>query len=349
MQLLFRSLLKMPRVSTLLMIVLMLFAIPVKAEPKIYVGTVGTGPGVAVLGHGFILIGDTKIPQSYWMTYDFIVQSESKGPIELENFVESPENFKIKAQKMPFYMHKNNYQLIENRHLTLVSLNLNETQILKLVQLLENEVNSNGVLLQYKIHRNNCITRMIDLLNQVLAPNQQIQIYYDSTQFQNSFHPLSENKFWKHPLSSLNSIRQSISNSFLNIIPFNFVRYMQNHLLYAGETIHLKNRDQIFSEYYLIIKTKSNKITESCFQNLKIAEALNLQFILISQNPSKYNFKKLFENLSQKCPTQSADLSDIALLLSRMMLGENRIDLRRELQNIGNTLGMQSNKSMGTK
>lgn len=120
------------------------------AEPKVFIGSVGSGPGVSFFGHGFVAIGDSTVPEQFWIAYDYTIHRRDGQTPTVQDLTDHPEALDFKIQKAPYFMHSWNYQMSENRTLTLVGLRLTVAQIAKFQGLLENDLRAPEKVLAYK-------------------------------------------------------------------------------------------------------------------------------------------------------------------------------------------------------
>jgi uncharacterized protein DUF4105 len=281
-----------PLIALLLMVACPL---PLVAQDHVYWGFVSTGSGVGVLGHGFLLFKSENTPlllgDAY--QYNFDINVPEFGHLSPPSY----DQIKFVALKQEFYELLLDYSIGEDRSVRLYELNLNEEERGHLLKLVTSDLRNPDFAKEHTYgFDENCISRPIQLLNQVVSPNKKIAYLGPNGAASHSYNPF-----------------KILSDPILNRIPFYIGQTLENHPISKGPVKYYEGKSirqaQFLSETFQDV----HKMTALCHWALKTERTIDLFLILyIKGDPVDLNN---LVQLARSCPDSKPILAGALAVL----------------------------------
>ena len=251
-----------------------------------YLGIAGVGQGMGSFGHVFLIIRNSLqvsilISDLYQYTVTPRGNFNSYSPMDLID----PEKMYFHPEKKSFAEVLVNYTKLEDRTLSLYELNLDEANIQKLITLLNYDLEDTEFYRRFPYGiQNNCATRILELINEVVPSDKQIQII-------------------NHELVIYNPKEGVFKNSIgmlWNRLPYYLAYQLKNHPLSKG-VFQIYERDTFLKAK--LIQTISEDITQIqliCGLSKQSSQIILNYTYLFIESPDKYDLQPVI-NLLNNC------------------------------------------------
>jgi hypothetical protein len=294
-----------------------LFALSAHAELRVYLGTVGFEKGPGAAGHAFAIVQDSRIPDIAAEVYNYTVQNPDHSEITLTGALMNPGKAALLVEKLSLFDLYMGYAGALDRVISFHELNLTPVEAAKFSAALKADAEDKNFAAThtYNVFTRNCITRLIELLNAVVAPEKRIELIEDSASF--SF------------------TREGMSNGILNRLPFNVERVLDHHPISKGRVRILERLSDTHLRFLMAIGRRVETIGKTCGWKPESGCAL-LEFLALSEKaPRKHPAAPVLRTVGESCSAARAELGVIALILSRTMFLDELMDLRADLVDLG--------------
>ncbi|MGZ3768734.1 MAG: lipoprotein N-acyltransferase Lnb domain-containing protein [Bdellovibrio sp.] len=146
----------------------------------IWLGYVGPNLGLGFLGHGLLVVTekgqDPLLGISYSFAYALEEHQNISSIIDWSSVMEGKVVVKGKLEKYPFTVYYHYYATNDDRPIYLQKLNLTDDEQTQLIHNLEDIMQNPSVIQEYSIVNRNCLSFMIEQLNNVVTEDRKVAL-----------------------------------------------------------------------------------------------------------------------------------------------------------------------------